>query len=641
MCGIVGFVGLHEPGLVQRMCGSLVHRGPDDEGFVELPETRISLGMRRLSIIDVEGGKQPVSDANEKVHLVFNGEIYNHRELRRELVSLGHVFNTRCDTEVVLVAYLEWGREAWSRLNGMFAFALADTRGSQPKLVVVRDRFGIKPLYYRHKNGTLIFASELKALLTWSGFSREIDLGSLRNYLTLRYVPGPRTMFRGVVKLLPGHEMEFAGGDVRIRRWWAPPAADTVDPHMDRAGAVKLFGDALRDSVRRHMISDVPIGAYLSSGVDSTVITALMAEASSQPVRTFSIGFPDFPGNELDRASRTAQHLGTLHTPIECRHADMASLPDIVRALDQPFGDPIVLPMYVLAREARKDVAVVQCGEGADEILGGYMFHRQLLLLEKLRRFLPRSAWLLASRLFSIIPMPVLERGFDYPGELGTVGRSKLAGFLKTVGEADLIALYRALITMFDPDDIVGHSRVTELQAHAREPLLEEETRRFAGTALQRLVEIQFHDWLPDQALMKLDKLTMAHSLEGRVPFMDDAVVEAAARVPDAHKLGRKTNKAVLRDFAKTILPAPLLESPKMAFYVPLGSYASSREFRDLYKRTMDPDRLRRRGLFDPDRARALFQATPSEGFLPLKRGFSLMMLELWFEEFCPDATWA
>ncbi len=638
MCGIVGFAGIDEPGLLARMCDSIVHRGPDGEGRVELAAAGIALGMRRLAIIDVAGGDQPFASPDGRVQLVYNGEIYNFAAVRAELESLGHRFHSRCDTEVVLEAYLEWGEAAWPRLHGMFAVAIADLRGARPRLVLVRDRVGMKPLYYMQRGRSLIFASEIKALACWSGFSAETDLAAVAHYLRLRYVPGPGGLLRGVQKLAAGHRLEFADGEARLARWWSPPTAALAEDAMSRTDAAGALGAALRGAVQRHMVSDVPVGAFLSGGVDSNVIVALMAEASSRPVNTYSIGFPEFPDHDRELAGVTARALGTNHHPLDCREADMAALPDIAWQLDEPIGDAIVVPMYVLAREARRTVKVVLSGEGADEILGGYLFHRKLCQMAALRRVLPAPVWTSAAALVARLPSVVLDRLFDYPGALGAAGREKIAALIRSIGSDDLATLYRRSISLFDTAELAAGARQSLLAETL--PPAEEGEAPPGATALQRLVAMQYRDWLPDDILNKLDKMTMAHSLEGRVPFMDAAVIEAAARLPDRHKIARGTNKRALRDFAAGLLPREVVESPKRAFYIPLESYITSPAVAELLRRTLDPERQRKRGLFDPDWLAAL-RAAPSEaGFLPIRRMFSIVMLELWFERFCPDASW-
>ncbi len=639
MCGIVGLAGFRDGALLRRMNDCIAHRGPDDDGSAEYPEYRVSLAMRRLSIIDVSHGSQPYFEADKKICLVYNGEIYNFREIRAELESLGHRFTTHADTEVILRAYIEWGRAAWSKLNGMFVFALMDARGPEPELFIVRDHFGIKPLFYAHRDGKIVFASEMKALRLWESAPSDINMDALWNYLMLRYVPGPDSIFTGIQKLPPGHELRFLprSGQLSLSRWWSPPDYTGVNESMSLADAVALYGDALEQSVQRHMISDVPVGAYLSGGIDSTMIAALMSRHSSQRVKIFSIGFPDFPGNEIAQARETADHIGGDFTALECREGDLQSLPDIVYALDEPFGDAITLPMYVLARETVKSVKVVLSGEGADETLGGYLFHRKILKLQALKKMLPAAAWPALGRVFNMMPHALLDSLFDYPGTLGKDGQEKLARFLAKVGGHDAADLNRLLVTIFDGDEIKAIS--PHFDAYGALPKAMKPSS--AGLSdVQSLLNLQFQDWLPDEILKKYDAMTMAHSLEGRVPFLDNMLLQTVARIPDRHKVKGDANKIVLREYAKTILPPHLLNRPKAAFYTPLESYVHSPYFQTLKKEYLNPDRIARRGLFAPAQVDALFNAPASHGFMPLKKGFSLLMLEMWFDRFAPDASW-
>lgn len=636
MCGIVGFAGFTEPGLLQRMCDAIAHRGPDGEGRAEFHNEAIAIGMRRLAIIDIEGGDQPMTSADGRVCLVFNGEIYNYEALRAELAARGRRFHTRSDTEVVLEAYLEWGQAAWPRLRGMFAGAIADRRNGQPKLLLLRDHVGMKPVYLLESAGRLLFASEIKALLAWSGYSPEVDLGAVRDYMALRYVPGPGGLLARIRKLPAGHSLTFAEGKSVVERWWTPPPADAAQADMSEEEASALFADAFRTSVKRHMVSDVPVGAFLSGGVDSNAIVALMAEHASGPVKTFTIGFPDFPDGEGRRAALTARALGTDHHAFECRAADMRALPDIAWSLDEPVGDAIVVPMFALAREARRHVKVVLSGEGADEILGGYMFHSKLAQIERLRSRLPRWIWPLAETIVGRLPAALLDRLFDYPGSLGAEGRRKVARMMGAIGRDSLDEMYRASISLFDPEDLQAAALPGWLQPRAAAA-----GGAGAGEPLNRLIAMQYPDWLPDDILMKADKMSMAHSLEARIPFMDSDVVAATARIPARHKLAPGANKKILRDLAGKILPAEVANAPKQAFYVPLESYVKTPEVHALLDYALDPARIRRRGLFRPEWVSATRQSPPEAGFLPLKRLFSVMMLELWFDRFCPDASWA
>lgn len=641
MCGIVGFAGFNDLSLLKKMNEIIYSRGPDGEGIIELSESMISLAMRRLAIIDIDGGQQPFISSDKKVYLVFNGEIYNHEIVREELLKVGYLFETRSDTEVVLNAYLHWGNEAWQHLQGMFAIAIADLR-DKPFLLLVKDRVGIKPLYYLQSANKLLFASELKALTINDNFSPSVNMAALRDYLALRYVPGPRCLLNNIAKLPAGHVLKFSNGITEITKWWSPPDVNIVNSKLTEIEACDLFDDAMRLSVKRHMISDVPVGAFLSGGVDSNVIVAMMGEFSSQPVHTFSIGFPEFSTEELNRAQLAADILGTKHTPIECTANDMQSLSNIAWSLDEPVGDAIVVPMYVLAREARKDVKVVLSGEGADEILGGYFFHRKLVQIEHYRKLLPLWSWSFASHFVKRVPVNFLNKLFDYPGTLGYEGRARIAQLLGELGKIDLLTLYRNSISLCSADEIQKMAYSQELMAMAKYPVAGHCKTDFnKGAALQKLIQFQFHDWLPDDILNKLDKMTMAHSLEGRVPFMDEAVILAAMQIPDKYKLTSKVNKKVLREVAARYLPKEISHAPKAAFYLPLESYIKTPIVADLFQRTLDKKRIQQRGLFNYQWVDHLRKSDASAGFLPLKKLFSIVMLELWFERFCPDVSWA
>ena len=582
MCGIVGFGGFFEPGLLARMCNAVAHRGPDGEGQAEFAGERMAIGMRRLAIIDLVTGGQPFVTKDERITLVLNGEIYNFRELREELRALGHSFHTQSDTEVVLAAYVEWGKAAWKRLHGMFAIAIVDRRQSPPQLLIVRDRVGMKPLYYCGRNGCLVFASEIKALLAWSGVRRDVDLAALRDYLALRYVPGPRCLLRGVQRLPAGHMLVFQDGKVSVEQWWAPPVA-AAEAGMSAEEASHSFGDALRTAVARHLVSDVPVGAFLSGGVDSNVIVALMAEVSAKPVHTFSIGFPDFPHDELDRAAITAEIYATDHTAIECRAADMAGLPDIIWSLDEPVGDPTIVPSTCF-REKRTGRSRSSCPAKAATKSTGYVFHRNLTQLERWRRFMPACAWPLLARVVEALPAALLDRAFDYPGSWVQKAAARSQHEWAPCAMATCSRVIATAFHLFDADDIAEVSAAAELREQARRPVSNEVPWPVRGSTLDRLIAVQFRDWLPYLILGKLDKLTMAHSLEGRVPFMDDAVIAAAARIPAHRKLVNGSNKKPLRDFARSLLPPRIANAAKAAFYIPLESYIRSPELRDLMR---------------------------------------------------------
>jgi asparagine synthase (glutamine-hydrolysing) len=628
MCGICGFLGPGRPGVLDEMTDSLAHRGPDDRGTFEGPG--VGLGMRRLSIIDLGGGHQPISNEDGTLTIVFNGEIYNYAELREGLRQRGHRFSTRSDTEVILHLFEEEGSRCLDRLHGMFAIAIWDH--ARERLFLARDRLGIKPLYYAELPGQgLVFGSEIKALLRHPGWEPTVDLPAIVDYLALRYVPGPGSLLQDVRKLAAGHfAVVDRSGRVEPTCYWRPelvsgPFSGSDDEYLDE------FAERFERSIRRRLISEVPVGAYLSGGIDSGTIVGAMSRLVDHPVRTFTVGF-DYEHDELAHAREVAALLGTRHTEIQCGVADLALLPEIVYHLDEPVGDPIILPMYRLAREAKKQVTVILAGEGADEILGGYLFHRALLSGHRLATFLPapiRERML--SPLVERLPLGWLDRFFDYPAALGERGRRKIADFLRLLAPERLPAAYRHLISLFDGRDtaalfagpLAGIDARPEAPARTGPP----------GTPfLNRIIDLQFDHWLPDDILTKQDKLSMASGIEARVPFLDHELVEFALRVPPRLKIRGRTTKLLLRRYAARILPPAAVRRRKMPFYVPFERFLGSPPFRELLEDTLSEAAVRRRGLFDPEAIRRLRRlADEGRDFIYPKQLFSLVLLELWY----------
>jgi asparagine synthase (glutamine-hydrolysing) len=626
MCGIVGFAGFDEPSLLKNMCDAITHRGPDDEGQIHFPEHSISLGMRRLSIIDLDGGVQPMSSADGDVTLVYNGEIYNHQNIRKELINEGASFQTDCDTEVILQGYLRWGKDILHKLRGMFAFAIFDKRSPQdPELWIVRDHVGMKPLYYAVLNEKLLFASELKALLCYPDLPKDINTDAIAHYLSYRFTPQPDTFFKLVKKLPAGHCLSWKKKTSNITRWWTPPkpAEQNIPSAQNDQQAQQDFEEALNHAVKRHMIADVPVGIFLSGGVDSTIIAALMAQHDhgNQKLNSFTACFPDYKGNEGQDATDTAQHLGFNSHLVECRAAHIAGLPQIVRDLDEPVGDPIILPMWLLGQATRPHNKVVLSGEGADEILGGYVFHKNILRLHSLKQKLPETVWPILGTIFGMTPLTLLNRLFDYPGQFGSEGRKKLSALLKDAPRLSLSATLTRLVCLFEG------LNVRSLKSFHGDNM----------NALSHLTQLHYDGWLEDNILWKSDKMNMAHSVEGRIPFMDEAVLKAVAALPDHLKLNKHGNKQALRNYAKKLLPSHLLDRPKKAFYVPIEQYQHSSPLKDLYAQYLDDTRISKRGLISAGTLRTLKTPIAHAGFLPDKRIFSLLMLELWFDAFAPD----
>lgn len=579
MCGIAGILRNEraagvDPRVLEAMAASLAHRGPDDEGFHLAGG--IGLAHRRLSIIDVSHGHQPVYNEDRSAVVVFNGEIYNHEQLRADLQAKGHRFATRCDTEVIVHAYEERGADCVHDLRGIFAFALWDE--GRRRLLLARDRLGVKPLYYYAKPGLLVFGSEIKALLEHPEVPREIDPEALDLYLSLRYVPGPRTLFRGIRKLQPGHVLVHDESGSRLRRYWEVPKEAAEDVSSEEA--VERFGELLEESVRLRLMSEVPLGVFLSGGLDSTAVLSVLAEQAPDQIErlaTFTVGYASPSGagsseeheaNEFGFARMAAERYGTDHHEVRLTDADFQDfLPDLAWHLDEPVADPACVPLYFVSRAARRDVTVVLSGEGADEILGGYSIYRRMLGLERLHRGLGPLAGLapLAGRL---LPGERLRHAVRLAGmPLDRRYRGVSRGFLPE-GKARLLGLGGA------SDGGAGRVECNLLEflaertgseaAYADGP----STGRGRG-ALERMLHLDLETWLPDDLLVKADKMTMANSQELRVPFLDHRLVELAARLPARHKVDGGVGKVLLRRAMEGRVPAAILERTKKGFPVP------------------------------------------------------------------------
>lgn len=626
MCGICGFVGIEDDGsLLSSMTASLTHRGPDSAGYFR--EGAVGLGMRRLKIIDVAGGDQPIGNEDGSLVIVFNGEIYNYQALRRLLLARGHALKTQSDTEVILHLFEDEGPAGLHRLNGMFAIAIWDR--NRQRLFLARDRFGVKPLYYVDQDGRFLFASEFKAIQRYQNLRLTVDPGGIADYLALRYVPGPGGMFHELRKLSAGHYAFVEAGQVRIERWWAPecyagPFARSDEEYLE------VFAEHLERSVRMRLISEVPLGAYLSGGVDSQTITAVMARQLAGPVRTFTVGF-DFQHDELTQAAATARQLGADHCEVRCRASDVALLPEIIYHLDEPLGDPIVIPLYQLAREAKRVVTVILAGEGADEVLGGYLFHRALRTGHRLAGL--TTEWMrrrLLAPLVRAVPAAMLDVAFDYPAALGERGKQKVADFLDLLGPGRLPDAWRHLISLFDPRDTDGLF-TDDFRARLVRPMAGSVAASADVPILNRIIDLQFSHWLPDCILTKQDKVSMASGVEVRVPYLDYELVEFALRLPPRLKIRGRTTKVILRRFAAGLLPPAAARRPKVPFYVPFERFVGAPVFQEMLADCLSDRVIRERGLFRPEAIARLRELGHGGEFMFAKQLFSLVTLELWF----------
>lgn len=634
MCGICGYLGIDDDALIARMTQTLVHRGPDDVGYYR--DGDMALGHRRLKVIDLEGGRQPMQNRDQSLVLVFNGEIYNYSEIRDTLQQHGHTFQTASDTEVLLQAYEAYGADALEKLNGMFAFAVYDRAAGS--LFLARDRVGIKPLYYLALPGCFLFASEAKALLCHRSWSPSINARAIHDYLALRYVPGDRSVIHEIRRLPAGHYLTYRDGRIEIQKYWEVPQDDRPDDRRDEE-CLEELSELMARSVKRRMISDVPFGAYLSGGLDSSTIVGAMAGMVSEPIKTFAVGF-DYEHDELNEAAATAKFFGCDHHEIACRAEDVSLLPEIVYHLDEPMGDAIIIPMFQLSREAKRHVTVILTGEGADEIFGGYLFHKVMQLGESYRRGVPRALRDgLIAPLLSAVPASLMNMAFRYPAQLGQRGKQKALDYLHLLDPARMGEAYRHLISLFDKRDL-SDLYTSDFRALLREQDsdrdgLGQEGAPHRRAHLDRLLSLQFDHWLPDNMLLRQDKTGMAHSIEGRVPFLDHELIEFALKLPTRMKIRRMTGKYLLRRYAAGFLPPKVAHRKKMPFYVPVENYFEHPEFRKLMDDVLGEDAVRRRGIFRPEAVERLRGMMHKREFLFVKQVFSLIVLELWFRTFC------
>jgi asparagine synthase (glutamine-hydrolysing) len=636
MCGIFGFSGFRDERVLARMAKAMRHRGPDGEGIYEAPEgVAFSMGMVRLSIIDLHTGWQPVYNEDQSLAVCYNGECYNYVELRAELEAKGHHFRTHTDTECLVHGYEEWGIDGLlGRLNGMFAFCLYDVRKEEYHLA--RDRFGQKPLYYHQGGGKFAFASEVKSLLECPQVSAEPNLDAIDAYLTLRNVPEPATMFAGV-KILPvAHRMRYrmADGDVEIKRYWEVPLLDErTATYKSEEAYFEAFESLFDDAVRLCMRSDVPVGAYLSAGVDSSLTVAGMRKYSSD-INTYSIGF-NSPVDETAGARETAAFLGTKHHEIICEAEDFNLLPKVVWHMDRPVGDALILAFYKLAQGASKDLKVVLGGEGADEAFAGYSFHKVMCQVEKVRRVFPFGP-ALGAKVFEIMPHGVLNKLFSFPADLGSQGQKRVVAFLKGYNGRDLNHNVNALRTLWGQDERRAvYSEAFKHRANESLWMNVEQEKDKHGPFLDRMLKLQFDEWLQDWALIRQDKNTMAHSLEYRLPFLDHRLMELAFSMPAEMKIRGKTDKYVERRLADKVFPEHIARRKKIPFYLPVEFFLEKAPFQALVKENLNEAAVKRRGYFDPKAVTALVEKMhATREFIYCKQVVSLVVLELWHRIF-------
>ncbi|MGD9736941.1 MAG: asparagine synthase (glutamine-hydrolyzing) [Solirubrobacterales bacterium] len=618
MCGICGAVASErdqspDPEAIARMSRRLHHRGPDSDGSFE--RGPVALAARRLSIIDLEHGEQPIANEDGSVVVVQNGEIYNYRELKRELERAGHRFATDCDTEVLVHAYEEHGDAFLERLRGMFAIALWDDR--RRRLLLGRDRFGIKPLYYAAEDGGLLFASELKAMLEHPGFRRETDPRAIAAFLAFNSIPAPLTIYAAARKLPPGHLLAWEGGEVAIRRFARPRPAPAAEVRREGAEALATeLQETLRDSVRAHLVADVPVGVLLSGGVDSGALTALAAAESPERLKTFSIGFEESGFDELERARLVAERFGTDHHELIVRPDAVQLLPKLVEAFDEPFGDSSALPTYLVSELAAGEVKVALSGEGGDELFGGYYTYVADLLAPRIGRLAALSAPLVEA-----LPSSDARVGFDY----------KAKRFARAAALADPLERHHAWKEIFSPE---SRQALLDGRAPAWDPL-DLYRERYAETAgaepLARLQDVDLGIYLADDLLVKTDRLSMAHSLELRVPFLDSLVAGFAAALPTSMKVRGFAKKRLLRRAVAPLLPKEIVGGRKQGFSIPLAAWLRG-PLEPFAREVLAAPNLERQGFLDPAVVAAILDRHCSGREDLSRQLWGLMSLTLWGE---------
>lgn len=629
MCGISGKVYYDQMRPVEReilaqMCNTIRHRGPDAEGFyVKGP---VGLGSRRLSIIDVDGGQMPISNEDGSVWIVYNGEIYNYRQLRQMLIQAGHHFTTTSDTEVIVHLYEEKGEEFPRYLNGMFACALWDER--KRKLLLARDQIGIKPLYYAALADRLVFGSEIKELLI-DGVDRTIDFVALHDYLSLNYVPGQRSIFSSIQKLPPGHLLVFDGTkqSVTVTEYWDLPQTEPKQIQGKELGRLEdeLLA-LLRATVHDQMVSDVPIGAFLSGGIDSSLIVALMSEFSSQPVKTFSIGFQEGSYSELPYARLIANRFRTDHHELVMEPRAQEAITAMANYFDEPFADSSAIAVYAVSQLTAQHVKVALSGDGGDELFGGYYTYQADKIAAWYRNLPQVIGGRLIPALVDLLPVSEKKASWDF----------KLRRFMAGGMLAPLPAHF-AWKAYFDEEakfqiyrSLNGHAAQLRPSVH----LLQEYYDNYQSSdVLNRLLYVDMKVQLADDMLTKVDRMSMAHSIEVRVPLLDLRLAEYMAQLPSHLKVRRLTLKYLLKRVAQRVLPQEILQRRKAGFTVPVASWVKT-DLKEMVNDYLGEQNIRNQGLFDPKVVRDLVDAHQSGKRNHSHNIWNLLMFSLWYERY-------
>ncbi len=625
MCGICGF-NWDEKDLIRKMSDSMSHRGPDDKGTFS--DKNMSLGHRRLSILDLsKKGHQPMINKEGTICIVFNGEIYNFLDIRKELEKEGVRFNSNSDTEVILYAYERWGERCIEKLNGMFAFCIYDTKKNI--LFLARDRIGIKPLYYYHKDGKFIFASEIKAIIE-ADIKRDINKNSLNTFMTYRSTRYEETIFENILRIPPSHYIiyDLKNNKLTKNRYW-----DVKENIIDKPESYfkKKVIDMLEDSVRKRLISDVPLGAYLSGGIDSSAIVSMMSkikkeDGENRKIKTFSVAFEHGEkGNELDQARELSRKL-------DCDHTEFMIKPDIIKILpklmwhyDEPFADPAAIPVYELSKKAKKKVTVVLTGDGGDEIFAGYDHYKFMMMRDKMK-IIPsplRKTMGLGAR---SIPKALLDKIYKYSSDYG---KEMLTRFSKFIGENDEAKAHDEVVSIFDYDERKQLLKKSSQDYEDRNKLYFDKRWKH----LNKLLYYDLKNQLSEEFLMKTDRATMAWAIEARVPLLDHRMVELSYSIPPQLKLKGKTTKYIFKKALEGLVPKDVLYKPKQAFHVPMDRWIEKNLMKD-FRYILDKSVIEEQGLFNHQYIENLFKDFKDSRLYRARQLWNLVCFEVWYKEF-------
>jgi len=624
MCGIAGFISQkfgqkEKSDILKKMCDKIRHRGPDSDGYFVMDA--YGIGMRRLSIIDVDTGDQPIFNEDKSLAIVFNGEIYNYRELREKAIAKGHIFKTQSDTEVILHLYEEEGTHCLDKLNGMFAFAILDLK--LDLIFLARDRFGIKPLYYYHKDNDFVFASELKSILEFPTVQKKLNLEALNYYLTMESVPAPLTIFQDIHKLEQAHFFEISEDKIKKQQYYF------VNYHpkfTDRN--ISFYVDELdwliEKSVERRKISDVPIGSFLSGGIDSSLIASYMNRYFDGKLNTFSIGFEEKSFDESNYARKVAKHLGTVHHEKIFTPKDMMDiLPEIIDKMDEPFADASILPTYLLSKFTRENVTVALSGDGGDEVFAGYPTY----FARKIGDYIPSFFYYFLKPFVSILPTSDRNISFDFKAKRFVAGLPYSNDIRHQIWLGSFDTKQKSLLYSEEVNNIFGDKveNFDLIQQHMKKCQTE--------LNWERSLWLDMRFYLQDNMLVKVDRASMLNSLEVRVPFLDNEVVEFMARVPAHLKYRGRTSKYILKQLAKKYLPDDIINRPKKGFGIPVAKWIKN-ELKQEMLDTFDERKIKRQNIFDYSYVDLLFKKHLQGKQDNRKLLWTLYIFQKWFDKY-------